>query len=155
MSEPRFGIVRCPGCGGTLSNLEGDDTITEALATQSQETASGERVPLLSVCGTCFGVWFDWWAGESAAIARVLGALPRTPRTALLADGKCPRDASELDAQPYLGTGPSVLRCARCLGLFATRDQLDELATFAEHLPESTGPIIDAKLLDRLMRLLK
>ena len=152
MSEPRFGVSRCPGCGGALRDLE--EVFTEALASQSAPTDNGERVPLLSVCEACFGVWFDWWAGESSAISTVLRSLPRTTRTAVRADGVCPRDASPLDAQAYLGTGPVVLRCARCLGLFASRDQLDELAAFAEHLPESTGPIIDASLFDRLLRLL-
>jgi hypothetical protein len=155
VSEPRFGVVRCPGCHGALCELEGDEQIAEALAAPARATSSGERVPLLSVCNVCFGVWFDWWAGESAAIARVLFQLPRVPNPVTRSDGTCPRDASALDRQPYLGTGPIVRRCARCFGLFATREQIDELARFAEHLPESTGPIIDERLFDRLMRLIK
>ena len=33
---------------------------------------------------------------------------------------------------PYLDSGPTVARCPGCMALFATRDELAQLAIFAE-----------------------
>jgi hypothetical protein len=149
MSEARFGWSRCPGCGGGLEPLGADD-----LAPTSGPLSTSERVPPLSVCGACFGVWFDWWAGETSAISRALVELPRGGGGA---PGlwQCPRDGMTLEPHAYLDQGPVVRRCARCMGLFAGRSQIDELAAFAERLPDHPGPIEDPSVLARLWRLLR
>ena len=116
--------------------------------------STADRVPPLSLCGACFGVWFDWWAGEAAAIARALLRLPRSRRTPARGDRACPRDGVTLESHAYLDVGPVVRRCPRCMGLFATRAQLDELATFGERLPDPPGPIEYPTVLARLWRLL-
>lgn len=153
MSEARFGIVRCPGCGGSLHALEREGLSHAPLAAAAPATATGERVPPLSMCTTCFGVWFDWWAGETSAICTALLSLPHSLRAPVRVDGACPRDGMRLVSQPYLDGGPSVRRCPRCMGLFAARAQLDELAEFSHRLPESSGTIEDRSVLARLWRL--
>jgi hypothetical protein len=151
MSEARFGVWRCPGCGGALQALR-DDVLSD-VAERFAPPSAGDRVPPVSVCEACFGAWFDWWAGESCAISTQLADLPRAQNQARRGEGVCPRDATPLSSQAYMGTGPSVRRCARCLGLFASRAQVDELAAFAHQLPESPDPIEYPNLLARIWRL--
>jgi hypothetical protein len=154
MSEARFGWSRCPGCGGGLEPLRSADLgVGDAHGTLS----TSERVPPLSVCGACFGVWFDWWAGETSALSRALVELPRGG-SATPGQGHCPRDGMPLEPHAYLDQGPVVRRCGRCMGLFAGRAQIDELAAFAEKLPDQPdhpGPIEDPTVLARLWRLLR
>ncbi len=144
MSEARFGTDRCPGCGGALTMLS--------------TSVPDERASEVSVCGACYGVWFDWWAGETAALASDLLQLPRSargPRGREHTTSVCPRDGAVLELQPYLDRGPSVRRCARCMGVFAARPQIDELAAFSRVMPEPEGPIEDRSVWARLWRLFR
>jgi len=153
MSEARFGLARCPGCGGALEPLDHVALAIEPAATAP--LASAERTAPISLCAVCFGVWFDWWAGETSSLWASLVALPRSTQATPARTGRCPRDGSALSEQPYLDQGPSVRRCPRCMGLFARRAQIDELAIFAERLPEPTLPFEDKNVLARLWRLLR
>ena len=104
----------------------------------------------VDVCGGCRGVWFDWFDGETSAIARRLdtGGLPASPSGA---DGRCPRDGTRLEGHPYLDHGPLVDRCPTCLGLFAGRDVISALQRFHERMDvQSPEPIERASLLSRL-----
>ncbi|MEO6951133.1 MAG: hypothetical protein ABI321_04905 [Polyangia bacterium] len=132
MSEARFGTNRCPACAGVLEALPH--------AHAGAALSTGEHVAPMSLCSSCCGVWFDWWAGEASGQPH--------------GDGACPRDHTSLVSQPYLDKGPLVRRCPRCMGLFARREQVDELAHFAERLPEAPPPIEDRTILARLWRLL-
>jgi Zn-finger nucleic acid-binding protein len=101
-------------------------------------------------CLGCHGVWFDWFKGETSAIAtqlrRVVAAMPRAR-----SGGSCPRDGARLVEQPYLDAGPRVDRCPTCMGLFASDDQVDALRAFHERMPESSPePIERTSLLQRL-----
>ena len=146
MSEARFGTSSCPACAGVL------EALPHARADGALST--GERVAPVSLCSSCCGVWFDWWAGETAALSRILSDLPRSTSGQPHGDGACPRDHTALVSQPYLDKGPLVRRCPRCMGLFARREQVDELAHFSERLPECPPPIEDRTVLARLWRLL-
>jgi Zn-finger nucleic acid-binding protein len=101
-------------------------------------------------CQTCLGVWFDWFDGETSALAH---ALPHAEVDARASrrGGSCPRDGAQLHTQPYLDVGPRVDRCPECLGLFAGRAQLAQLADFHTRMPEaSPEPIERTSLLARL-----
>jgi len=152
MSESRFSSPRCPGCGGELQAIALDEV--PGAEPRATPISTGERVAPLSVCSTCFGVWFDWWAGETTAISTSLVDLPRGAQASVRGDGCCPRDGLPLESQPYLASGPVVRRCPRCMGLFAAREKIDELAAFAHLLPAHHGTIEDKSVLARLWRLL-
>jgi hypothetical protein len=50
----------------------------------------------------------------------------------------------------YLDSGPVVERCPTCLGLFARREQVAELAAFHERIPvDAPEPIVWVSWLDR------
>ena len=146
MSEARFGTSRCPACAGMLESLPHAASVVPL--------STSERVAPVSLCSSCCGVWFDWWAGETAALAKVLSDLPQSTSGQPHGDGACPRDQTALVSQPYLDKGPIVRRCPRCMGLFARREQIAELAQFSERLPEAPQPIEDRTVLARLWRLL-
>jgi ferredoxin len=113
--------------------------------------------PALSVdvCGSCGGVWFDWFDGEAAGLSKLVDAGRagdglddnRTHR----AVGPCPRDGSPLAEHPYLDAGPPVLRCATCMGLFAPRATIRSLQQFHERMPtRGAEPIERAGFFARL-----
>src|SRR5688572_790801 len=120
MSDGRGAFLVCPGCDGPM--------------------AARALPPLVDVCHACGGVWFDWFDGEATALSRTLdvgraedGRLhPRAPR--------CPRDGGGLVAQPYLDSGPPVLRCPDCMGLFADRTTIRSLQDFQDRLPQHGDP---------------
>jgi hypothetical protein len=151
VSERRFGHARCPGCGGGLDALA---MPAETILADDLPTSAAEQVPPVSVCASCFGVWFEWWAGESASISTTLSALPRSRRAGRRVESACPRDGMGLVSQPYFGSGPTVRRCPRCLGLFAARGQIDELAAFAHTMPDELTTVAYVSLLERVRRLL-
>jgi hypothetical protein len=100
-------------------------------------------------CGACHGIWVDWWDGEASGLARRVpprdGAAPTGKR-----GGACPRDGASLVDRPYLDSGPVVERCPTCLGLFARREQVPELAAFHEHIPvDAEYPIVWVGWLER------
>jgi Zn-finger nucleic acid-binding protein len=101
-------------------------------------------------CIGCHGVWVDWWSGEASGIARRVPARPGSAPTGTRG-GVCPRDGTELVEREYLDTGPVVERCPTCLGLFARREQIGELASFHERIPmEPPEPIVWVSWLDRV-----
>jgi hypothetical protein len=100
-------------------------------------------------CGSCHGVWVDWWQGEASGLAQRVperaGGAPQGQR-----GGACPRDGTQLVDRPYLDSGPVVERCPTCLGLFARRDQIAPLAAFHERIPvDAVEPIIWVSWLQR------
>ena len=100
-------------------------------------------------CGACAAIWVAWWGGEPSGIARTV--LPRPPQASWVQRGaRCPIDDAELVDRPYLDSGPVVARCPTCLGLFARREQVSELAAFHERIPlEAPEPILWVSWLDR------
>ncbi len=101
-------------------------------------------------CSACHGVWVDWWQGEASGIARRVPPRPGQASTGGRRGGACPRDASALVDRPYLDAGPVVERCPTCLGLFARRDQVAQLAAFHERIPvDAVEPIVWVSWLER------
>jgi Zn-finger nucleic acid-binding protein len=124
----REGYLVCPGCGGLMLSLD----------------SAGAR------CQSCFGVWFDWFDGETSGLAQKVPRLDAA-ETRARSGGSCPRDGARLEPHEYLDGGPLVDRCPECLGLFAARAQLLALAEFHERMPaDSPEPIERASLLARL-----
>ena len=102
-----------------------------------------------SECDTCHGIWVDWYREEPSGIARLVPERPGNVPSGR-AGGACPRDGSVLTERPYLDAGPEVERCPSCLGLFARRAQVGELAAFHEHIPvEAPEPIVWVSWLHR------
>jgi hypothetical protein len=121
VSDARGAFLTCPGCGGPMRERTlGDDAVT------------------LDICESCRGVWFDWWDGDSSALAQHLpvveGGVPRGRP-----GGACPRDGAALFAHPYLDHGPVVERCPECFGLFAPLAQIEPLRAFHARMPEQPG----------------
>jgi hypothetical protein len=122
----------CPACRGRLLEI----TLAKVDAT-------------INVCDGCRAVWFDWFDGESSALATHLDA--ESHRAPSLRDPACPRDGAPLTEQPYLDSGPRVWRCHTCLGLFAPRDRIAALQAFHARMPEGAHePIVHSSWLARL-----
>lgn len=118
-------------------------------ALDSDHKRDGTPASLIQLCESCHGAWFEWFDGETSGLAQRVPILDGdAPRAR--SGGICPRDGARLETQPYLDGGPAVDRCIDCLGLFAGRAQLAELAAFHEHMPEGSGPIVRGSLLARL-----
>lgn len=128
----RGGFVTCPACRGPMSEVRLPAT----------EVA-------VDVCEVCRGVWFDWFDGETSALATELDTHAVAAPSSTI--GPCPRDGGGLEAHPYLDQGPLVFRCPTCLGLFAPRAQIAALQAFHRRMPPSTHePIERTSLLARL-----
>lgn len=135
----RGAAVRCPGCGEpmTVENL-----------------ADAE----VDVCGSCGGMWVDWFDGEVKRVATVVLATeqqrisrPTAPASSLrnevVATGACPRCTRQLTIERYVvkvdvgaasaglrtsvsqTTGADLLRCEDCAGVFVPRASAALLAT--------------------------
>jgi Zn-finger nucleic acid-binding protein len=103
----------------------------------------------VDVCVACRGVWFDWFDGETSALATRLDTDASTAPSSVA--GPCPRDGTPLEPHPYLDVGPLVQRCPTCLGLFAPRSQIGALQRFHERMPSiSHEPIERSSFLSRL-----
>ena len=133
VSDSRDAHLTCPACGDAMAWSrppgEGDDSFWQ--------------------CTTCAAIWVDWWGGEPSGIAR--NVVPRPPQSTSGQRGKrCPVDDSQMVDRPYLDAGPVVARCPTCLGLFARREQVAELAAFHERIPvDAPEPIVWVSVLDR------
>ena len=113
------------------------------------EWREGDDDDFYCECGACRAIWVDWWHGEASSIARTVpehgGGASAGQR-----GGVCPRDGTPLVERPYLDSGPEVERCPTCLGLFARREQVAELAAFHERIPDDTPePIVWVSWLER------
>lgn len=119
----RGAAIRCPGCA-------------EAMSQHALEECE------VDVCGTCGGIWIDWFDGEVRQVATsALAAAAVTPpnqvdrpsRNEAIAIGACPRCTRQLVAERYQldgqTTGSELLRCEDCLGVFVTKASADVLAT--------------------------
>lgn len=103
----------------------------------------------VDVCVACRGVWFDWFDGETSALATQLDTDAIHAPSSVA--GPCPRDGTALETHPYLDAGPIVQRCPTCLGLFAPRSQIGALQRFHERMPDKAQePIERSSLLSRL-----
>lgn len=87
----------------------------------------------LDICGACGGVWFD--AGEFGRISRlgsravdaVVAEEPPNlkPAPASAVGQVCPVDGGSLNRYHFAGSSPVMLAgCARCAGIFLSRDDL-------------------------------
>jgi Zn-finger nucleic acid-binding protein len=154
----RGAAIRCPGCGDPMT-IEGVDEAE------------------VDVCGSCGGLWVDWFDGE---IRRVAGALlrgeqgrgsspspapPAQLRNEPRATGACPRCARQLAVERYAvkadaGGAADLLRCEECAGLFVPRTSAALLATLPldEEPPgaEAEGPaILEPLPWQRLLQLVR
>jgi hypothetical protein len=124
----------CPACRGRLLAV----TLDQVDAT-------------VHVCDGCRAVWFDWFDGESSALAQHLDTHAPTAPAVRAGEGACPRDGATLVEQPYLDAGPRVWRCQTCLGLFAPRERIAALQAFHARMPDGAHePIVHRSLLARL-----
>jgi Zn-finger nucleic acid-binding protein len=134
MSDARGAFLTCPACQGPM---------------REREIEVDEERVAIDACESCSGVWFDWWDGESSALALALPpAEPRGPRGR--SGGRCPRDGATLFEHPYLDHGPIVERCPSCFGLFAPRAQIEPLKAFHARMPEAGEERHPTTLLSRL-----
>lgn len=100
-------------------------------------------------CTSCHGVWLVWWGGEASGVAQTVPARPGSSPTGARG-GQCPYDGTTLIDRAYLDSGPVVERCPTCLGLFARREQIAELAAFHERIPvDAPEPIVWVSFLSR------
>jgi Zn-finger nucleic acid-binding protein len=127
----RGAFITCPACRGPMNELRLEPDIS------------------VDVCVACRGVWFDWFDGETSALAHKLDTDPAQAPGSVV--GNCPRDGTPLEPHAYLDVGPTVQRCPTCLGLFAPRSQIEPLQRFHERMPEKAHePIERSSLLSRL-----
>jgi Zn-finger nucleic acid-binding protein len=84
----------------------------------------------VDVCGSCRGLWIDWFDGDAWTVAS--DALPLSERApVVLPQGaSCPRCEGPLSPGRHANTGPVVLRCAECFGTFVPRASLPQLLAF-------------------------
>lgn len=131
--------IRCPGCAEPMS--------VESLAEAD-----------VDVCGSCGGMWVDWFDGEvkrvatevlqgEAARASRASAPSSSLRNEAFATGACPRCSRQLAVERYVvkadvggkndgertsvsqTTGADLLRCEECAGVFVPRTSAGLLAT--------------------------
>jgi hypothetical protein len=123
----------------------------------------------VDVCGSCGGMWVDWFDGEVKHVATELlkteserGSRPGAPvstlRNEAFATGACPRCSRQLAVERYvvkanlafspLGertsvsttTGADLLRCEECAGVFVPRTSAALLATLPAEEDELPPP---------------
>lgn len=110
----------------------------------------------VDVCGSCGGMWVDWFDGEVKRVATevlkseaVRQSRPGLPSSSLrneaFATGGCPRCTRQLATERYVvhanvgssgdrtsiatATGADLLRCEECAGVFVPRTSAGLLAT--------------------------
>lgn len=118
----------CPGCSSPMQPVRVVLGVAE--------------VTVLDVCGACGGVFFDYFAGEPAQLARkLLGKNPNTDAVlvTMVREPACPSCSDELALATYLDDGPLLYRCDGCLAAFVTARQLQLLAEFEHHRKASAA----------------
>jgi len=80
-------------------------------------------------CELCGGGWFDFSDGEFAELARHAGPADEI-RPPSFTNLDCVDCSVSLQRQPYLGTGPELLRCPECMGAFLSTDDIRTLSRF-------------------------
>jgi len=83
----------------------------------------------LDTCDQCGGAWIDFFDGEFAEIARlavIREDVQSTPDHTL----SCVDCPVTLERQPYLSTGPEILRCPQCMGGFLSTNDIQKLSRF-------------------------
>lgn len=128
--------ILCPACGELMRSV--------ALPLRGGGDAEVE------ICNRCGGVFLEFFDGEPGELSRSLlahdgheAALPRAPPAAVA----CPDCGVPMAELRYLDVGPRVSRCDACMAVFATRQQLRELADFR---PPEQPPEPEPSLLGRL-----
>lgn len=149
--------VRCPGCAELMSN----------------EAVRGDTE--IDVCGSCGGLWLDWFDGEPRQVAseivsqNIVGrpSAPDAIRNEARAIGACPRCAKQLVSERYTferkkGDAPVVtdaqmMRCEDCAGVFVSRTAAEALAALPadEPPPPSDKPRPEGSWTSMLSKLRK
>jgi Zn-finger nucleic acid-binding protein len=148
VSGYRGAAVRCPGCAEPMSV----EVLDEAE---------------VDVCGSCGGMWVDWFDGEIKRVATEVlktetarTSRPSAPASSLrneaFATGACPRCTRQLAIERYVvkadvgrgsertsistATGADLLRCEECAGVFVPRTSAGLLATLPADEDEVPPP---------------
>lgn len=143
----RGAAVRCPGCA---------EPMTVEVLSEAE----------VDVCGSCGGMWVDWFDGEVKRVAteilrgeRARVSRPSAPTSSLrneaVATGACPRCSRQLALERYVvkvdvgsgegserssvsqTTGADLMRCEDCAGVFVPRTSAGLLATLP---PDEDAP---------------
>jgi Zn-finger nucleic acid-binding protein len=122
----------------------------------------------VDVCGSCGGMWVDWFDGEVKRVAtevldgeRQRASRPSAETSSLrneaFATGACPRCTRQLAIERYVvkadvrgssgertsvstTTGADLLRCEECAGVFVPRTSAGLLATLPPDEDEAKPP---------------
>ncbi|MCL4338290.1 zf-TFIIB domain-containing protein [Patescibacteria group bacterium] len=127
--------MNCPACSYTLQKLE----VT---------TNSGKRFEV-DHCGRCGGTWFDPYELHRTPYHEVmrlanLTVLPKTPIYSTR-ELLCPHDHKKLELfkSDSIPAGVSLLRCAKCNGIWATQKMLE---TVKEYQEDSLSEFVQPKM---------
>jgi Zn-finger nucleic acid-binding protein len=87
----------------------------------------------IDLCDQCGGVFLEFFDGEPAGLSREITAHLTGFDSPLRVGGappSCPDCDRHMDVYPYLGEGPNLARCNRCMAVFATPEQIRALSNF-------------------------
>lgn len=109
---------------------------------------SGGESAEIDVCGTCGGVFFEFFDGLPNVLARATSKHRSLPRraTVVSAPAPCPDCQLPMDRVRFGESALLLLRCPGCMGLFATVDEARDLARVKHviDLPEKERPWYEA-----------
>jgi len=88
----------------------------------------------IDLCDRCGGVFLEFFDGEPSELSREISLHLEKFETPPLRVGgdpfRCPDCERIMEVHPYLGEGPSIARCNRCMAVFATPEQVRALSDF-------------------------
>jgi len=106
----------------------------------SAQTLDAGDAAEVEICRACGSAFFEYFDGEPAELARALQQADRPSGDAAGTQVKsgCPDCGDVYDLMRYLDDGPYLFRCGSCMAVFATADQLRELAAFTQIKPSGS-----------------
>jgi Zn-finger nucleic acid-binding protein len=109
----REAFLTCPVCGETLAPANVRDAIVD-------------------VCGSCGGVWVDWFDGDLVQMVRGTPAVPTARLPERPGSFSCPRCQLLLEDERYQDSRAEVLRCGECAGVFVPHGSITAVAALVE-----------------------
>ncbi len=101
-------------------------------------------VAAIDRCGSCRGLFLEFFDGEPSAISRGLvdrGDVPHAGEAPLPAEQlTCPDCATAMVRRIYLERGPSLARCESCMAVFLTPSEVDALSRLVLSPEEREDP---------------